>query len=536
MHHMKTRNIITSIITIIFLFSIVSCSDDFLDVEPKNNLTEASYYQTEDHAIEAITACYDPLKHPSFFNIGFFFMFETWSDRAVHESPTFNKMAISATNDYPFFLYVHIYKGIYRCNTALDKIPEIEMDEDLKARLLAEAKFLRAFYNFYATVVYYEPPLLLDVPEDLNIELSNTDNYKFFEQIEKDLLEAVENLPVEYDAANRGRATKGAAYALLGKSFLYKASHAPANNINDDFSKAKQYLSEVKKLEDQGRYGLITAQGTDSLDYCYAYQCNFSAIDLTTPVGKTYNSENNMESLFEVQFHYGGWEVWEGGWQADGSLTSLYFGPDGYRNMVPTAEYVEEVFEEAPPAHPAGLEKDPRRYVTIYETGDTIYYLPETEKEPVAWLWPLHTNPSISDQYGWQKYFSPAHVSNNGPTNLRIIRYSDVLLMLAEAEFHLNGSTDLALECVNKVRQRVGLETLDVLTKEDIMHERDVEFGFEFLRFHDLVRWSMLPNPWVNIEEVLADQNFIKGKHEYLPIPTRELNLHDGALKQNPGW
>jgi len=183
------------------------------------------------------------------------------------------------------------------------------------------------------------------------------------------------------------------------------------------------------------------------------------------------------------------------------------------------------------------LKYDPRRYVTLFEKGDTIIYLDGSP--PVAWDYTKHTNVSIYDGYGWEKYFAPAHKGNNGPDNIRLMRYSDVLLMLAEADFQVNNgaSTQLALDCINEVRERVGLDPISVVTAQAIIHERDVEFGFECLRFHDLVRWSLLSedNPmWVDIESIIP--KYRKGKDEYLPIPMYEINLAGGNLKQNPGW
>ena len=114
-------------------------------------------------------------------------------------------------------------------------------------------------------------------------------------------------------------------------------------------------------------------------------------------------------------------------------------------------------------------------------------------------------NSAISEGFGWAKYFNPAHISNNGPTNLKLMRYADVLLMMAEADFMRNGevSTPLGVECINKVRRRAGLEEITEVTRAAIMHEREVELGFEWLRFFDLVRWSQLEDPWVDIEAIL---------------------------------
>jgi len=509
----------TTVLTVVLLFG---CSEKFLDIEPLNNFSEAQYYKTQQDAIETVTSCYDPIKHPGGYNINFFFLFTTFSDRGIHEQAVLNNFAFDSRYYSVQNIFTYMYKGISRCNTALEKIPQIEMDEELKARLIGEVKFLRSLYNFNVTTIYGEPPLITEVITDLSVNLTNGSRADFLARIEEDLTDAIAVLPESYPPAEVGRATKGAALALLGKTYLYF----------QDFEKAKQYLQQVKDL---GIYELSKPLGNDSLDYCYAYQCNFSAIDLSTASG-TYDSENNKESVFEIQFHTGGWEVWEGGWQADGQLTCLYFGPDGYKNLAPTAEFVDQ-FELAPASHPAGLTYDPRRYVTFYEPGDTINYLPDLDLDPVPWELTTNTNVSISQGYGYQKYFSPAWKSNNDPTNLRLIRYADVLLMLAEAEFQVNGSTTLALECINDVRNRVGLDPISVVTADAIRHERDVEFGFEFLRFHDLVRWSMLPesNPmWVDIEAMIP--KFVKGKNEYLPLPLYEVNLSDGNLKQNPGW
>ncbi len=516
---MKKNHIISALIfMLLFTFSC----EEILDVEPKNNLSEAQYYKTQEHAIQTITACYDPMKHPGGFNINFFFVFTTFSDHSVHEAKAIENFSFSTSENRVKEIWTYLFKGVYRTNMALEKIPPIKMDENLKTRLLAEAHFLRALYYFYLTTVYNEPPLLEEPVEDLNIEMENASRAEILQLIEEDLDFAINNLPVQYDDANVGRATKGAALALMGRTYMYYGM----------FAEARPCLMQVKDLADQGIYGLMMPQANDSLDYCYAYQCNFSAIDLSSP-NATYDSENNKESIFEIQFEEGGWEVWEGGWQADGSLTCLYYGPDGYKNLAPTTGYRDE-FETAPVTHPAGLQYDPRRYVMFYEPGDTIYYLPDTGREPVAWDNNTNMNTAISQGFGWAKYFNPSWISNNGPTNLKLMRYADVLLLLAEAEYQVNGDTQLARDCINAIRERAGLDPVTAVTPGTIIHERSIELGFEWHRFFDLVRWSQLDDPWVDIEALIP--KFQKEKNEYLPIPLYEINLSNGKLKQNPGW
>jgi len=517
---MKATKYISSIILAMFL--LFACSEEFLDIKPPNNLSEADYYKTEQQAIETVTSCYDPLKHPGGININFFFFFEAFSDRGVHEQAMINNFSFDSRYSMVLNIYTYMFKGVYRCNVALQKIPLIKMNEDLKARLLGEVKFLRAQYYFYLTIIYNKPPLITVPLTDLSVKLTNATREELYNQIVSDLTDAIAILPYSYPPDQVGRATKGAALGLLGKTYLYF----------QEFEKAKQCFLQIRE---SGVYSLMKPQGIDSLDYCYAYQCNFAAVDLRSR-NATYHSENNNESVFEIQFNYGGWTEWQGGYEADGRLTDLYFGPDGYRNLAPTHQFAEQ-FELAPASHPAGLKYDPRRYVTLFEKGDTIIYLDGSP--PVAWDYTKHTNVSIYDGYGWEKYFAPAHKGNNGPDNIRLMRYSDVLLMLAEADFQVNNgaSTQLALDCINEVRERVGLDPISVVTAQAIIHERDVEFGFECLRFHDLVRWSLLSedNPmWVDIESIIP--KYRKGKDEYLPIPMYEINLAGGNLKQNPGW
>ncbi len=524
------KKIIFSSIILASIVFMVSCSEDWLDIKPQDRLSEANFYQNEDHALRAITSCYDPMKHPKAFNVNFYFFFDTFSDQSLHEQINLNNMIISASNHRVAEIYTKFYQGVYRTNLALEKIqglkgnPGIEMDEELKSRLIGEAKFLRGFYHYYLAKIFGTPPLITETLEDLDINLGNSDPEEMFAQIEEDFLDAIERLPEKYGSSDLGRATKGAAHAMLGKAYLHQHKFALARD-------------QFKAVKDLGVYSLMMPQGTDSIEYTYAYQCNFTGDDLVSPAGNVYDSENNAESVFEVQFALGGWEIWEGGWQADGHLRTLYFGPEGYRNMVPTLDFVE-AFEMAPENHPAGLQYDPRKYVSLYFPGDTIFYV-QDKKEPRRWINGIHSNISISQGYGWGKHFKPTFWDesvnlNNDYNNIRILRYADVLLLLAEAEYLTNGDTELAREAINMVRERAGLAPLETVTPEDIIHERNIELGFEFKRYHDLVRWSKYPEPWVNITEILP--NYIPARQGLLPMPVSEINLSKGKLKQNPGY
>jgi hypothetical protein len=150
--------------------------------------------------------------------------------------------------------------------------------------------------------------------------------------------------------------------------------------------------------------------------------------------------------------------------------------------------------------------------------------------------------------FGLKKYYYPVYnekdAPRNDPTNRKMIRYSDVLLMYAEVTHLLNEGVTEGLAALNQIRARVDMPSVPALTKQAIVHERDVELALEGWRWPDLVRWSFDSEWGIDMNQILSRQTgpagdgsfYIKGKHEYLPIPVDEINKHEGQLKQNPGW
>ncbi len=509
-------------------FLLSGCGKEWLEVEPQNNLTSSLYYKTQQDAIAAVTAAYDPVKSNGLFGVDFQLMFYALDDRVIFENPNYENILFHSNDPLVADMYMYLYRGIYRTNMALEKIPDIHMDPALKNRLLGEVKFLRALYNFYLRIVFNDPPLVTKVITSIDEgALPNSTPEEFWAQIEQDLLDAIEVLPETYDDQNIGRATKGAAMALLGKSYLYQQSWA----------EAKEYLGRVIS---SGVYHLTMPRKNDSLDYVNAYLCNFTSNPLPAGDGGTYEAENNSESVFEVQNNNDPtyWNYYIPGYGCNGSLVSAYFSANGWRNIAPTAAFARQ-FEKAPSGHPAHLILDPRRYGSLFAVGDTVEYRPGYQWYNMGFDPKVHANPLIAQGYGVRKYYFPLYADTpeapfNDPNNWRIIRYADVLLMYAEAEYHLNGSTPEALDAINRIRERAGMAPVAEVTPEVIIHERDIELGLECDRFHDLVRWSLLPDPWVNPEEMII--GYQKGKTEYLPIPIDEITKSKGLLKQNPGW
>lgn len=515
---------------------MVSCDEDYLDVTNLNAPTQSGYYTTAEHALQAVVACYDPIKGNGLYGLRITHMSIAIGDFGIYEAPSFEQLIYNADDEHVQFIWGYAYRGITKCNLALNKIAGIEdpaLDDALRSRLIGEIKFLKSYYNFVLHTRFNEPPLLNEIITDMQATFGNNTWAEFLEQIEKDLKGytedceyvsgAIELLPETYDAENVGRATKGAALTLLGKTYLY----------HEQFDSAKKYLQQVENL---GLYELSMPQGTDSADYVCAFLANSSAQDLVHK-DRVYIAENNSESIFSIQFANTDFirTPYLPGWMCDGHILNAYNGINGWRNTAVAASYVDQF--EVLESHPAGLVRDPRLYGTVYVEGDTI-----TNKKSSEFYRPFDPGRDmlqhISEGYGIKKGLYPLHEEGaapfNAPHDWRLFKYSDVLLMLAEAEYHVNGSTPLALNALNQLRERAGLEPLEAVTPEAIMHEHACELGLEGVRFWNLVRWGRLGGEWPSPEDFIP--YFIPGKHEFLPIPTTEITKMQGELKQNPEW
>jgi len=520
------------ILTGVIIFA-AGCGEDYLEVENINAVTTGNFYETERDAEYALYAAYGPIGWRGFNGNTFQFLFYCLDDRIIHENAQYELYVFNASDGRVGSLYYDLYKGVYRCNILLQSLPDIPMAEETKNLYFGQLYFLRGFYYFYLASVFYAPPLVTYATENPSDTYGNTPQQELYDFVEEEFAKAINLLPWEWEnGEDVGRATRGAALGMLGKAHLYQ----------QEWDEASVYL---KRLIDEGPHDLMMpAEDGDSLDYLYAYLCNFSPFNLSTEK-KIYKAENNVESVFSAQFNdgfstYG--HYWNPGWQNDGSLFSAYFGINGWRNVVPSRKMAEQY--EAVTSHPAGYDKDPRFYASFFSPGDTIdYWYPDySDFYHVPFKVGIHNLSAISQGYGLKKYCFPMHLSNSAtpfqdPNNWRILRFSDVLLMYAEAEFHRNPSSADGLNALNRVRERVGMPPIPALTREAVIHERDIELFAECLRFFDLVRWGLISDAggtWVNTKDYIT--NFVPGKSEYLPIPISEINVMQGKLQQNPGW
>jgi starch-binding outer membrane protein, SusD/RagB family len=430
-------------------------------------------------------------------------MSDEFSPSAPSYFNDFRTYSFDASSETNKRIWMMMYEGLMRVNQLLEKIEKF--DFALKPRIIGEAKYLRAFYNFHIVTLYGEAPLLTKrLLTDEDMVVAKAKPAQFWAQIELDLLDAIEVLPDQYDRANVGRATKGAAIGLLGKSYLYKACD-PEIGTKEDYAKA---AAEFKKIIEPGQYKLVEN---------FRYVCSVE-------------NENNEESIYEIQykkFQENPWYAF-GGTAAAGQLKNFLFSPNqagGQQWFLPTQELVNS-FEPG----------DLRLKETVYSNGDTMIGGEASVKALLASN-PYFVSSGSETGYCWKKNLEPLRTSEypgGFDDNYVWMRLADVYLMYAEAVIQA-GLPDDWKQYVNLIRARAGLGTVDdyLLTSglsemDYIKHERKVELALEYHRFNDLRRWR-------DAETVLASRGFIAPKNYYLPIPQNEIDLSP-SLNQNDSW
>lgn len=502
MANMKAKQLIFRVaILLIALVAIpISCSDDFLDKPLQGELTQESFPKSDADALLAVNGVYNITRHSSF-NFGLFPVMDIMSDDGYKGS----NPSDAASSIGPFDNFKHIatesnhgrwwntlYEGVKRANVVIEKLPDVTMNETLKTRYIAEARFLRALFYFDLVRAWGDVPLITKVITSPG--QSRTPAAEVFAVIIGDLGLAISGLPEksDYAATEMGRATKGAARGLLARVYLFRK----------DFVNAEKYAMEVIN---SGQYSL---------------EPDF--VNANSEAG-----EHGVESVFEIgamRFE----NIENGGNQ--------YANVQGVRGT---------------PNRGWGFNRPSMSLMASFETGDprlegTVLYLNETI-DGVLIQGDGNTPDETKDAAGNvieiecynQKVWTPGTtVPPQFGHNRRIIRYADVLLMAAEA-LNENGKTVEALVHLNAVRKRARGTTVGVLLdisalpkdalRTVILHERRVELALEGHRFWDLIRTGQAV-------QVLGPLGFQAGKHEVLPIPQNEIDLAQGSLKQTPGW
>jgi hypothetical protein len=494
--------------------ALASCAD--LDVTNPNQQSSQSFWRTRDDALRGVTAVYSALELLGVFGRWQAFANDIRSDIGTAQmSPwgdlaNFNRFELS---DYNFevnrHLWIHNYDLINRANLVTANVPNINMDATLRTRVVGEAKFLRALAYYNLVTLYENIPLFTEplVPTDRPPAVAPAETWA---QIERDLVDAVAALPPTYAGNEVGRATRGAALAMLGKARLQQRKWAEAS----------QALGQVIS---SGQYSLLPN-----------YADNF----------REETELQNSESVFEV-----------GAADQFPTFVGISFpkmiGPC-YRPGAPLPEYnptfcdarpTRWYFDEFMASRTTTGEVDPRLDVTIlysdparademvYNRTRGSYFVDNAASTGVR-----EDTMLFFRKYGEHQIRGDQRWDN--PINYRVIRYSDVLLMQAEALNEQGGANVAqALTYLNQVRARANLPAITGLSgtalRDVILRERMFEFGLESSRWNDLRRHNLLASSLSSHDPDFT--RFVAGKSERLPIPTTETNLNPN-VSQNPGW
>jgi starch-binding outer membrane protein, SusD/RagB family len=491
----KILNKIALTVLVTLSVGVFSCSDDFVKISPEYSIDSENYFNSEDDYYNALVAAYDLLQ-TTYANaiVGEFASNNTLcggeSATDVSGWQQIDDMIHTPTNSNLKDIWNWMFAGVQRTNYFMEF--KDKSDFDAKDEMVGEILFLRAYYHFELVKWFGPIPLKVDERFKLGDEttIPRSSVSEVYAQIETDLNAAI-GLLKDFPSQT-GRATKGAAQALLGKAYLYQDKFAEAANVFED-------------LIGDGDYSLVN---------------NYNSIFEN-------EGENGSESLFEVQYTdvegagFGCLQCSEGNVAVGFSGVRGYTGPlftPGFSFNVPTQNAVDE-FE------PGDLRKD----VAIL---DIVAWAESTGAEYTTGN--EHTG-FFNRKYIPRKRSSEAQGDLNltNPNNYRAIRYADVLLMAAEANNRGGISDAKAQEYISKVRARAfgddnhGITLTGEALTDAIYHERRVELMGEGHHFFDLVRTGRAAD---NID------GFVVGKHELFPIPLEEIEFSNGNWTQNPNY
>jgi len=493
---------IKHILILVLTVSLTSCMEDFLKESPEDRFVIDNFYSSQSDAEAAVTAVYEKLY--ALYERNMFILNELPADTEKNGLGMPNQylqnlefLRHTSENQFTREMWLQCYSGIARANTAILNIPGIEMNEEIRARLVGEAKFLRGLFYFNLVRFYGDVPMILKLESVEDALGARVPAEQVYQQIIKDLTEAEASLPSTYSENNLGRVTKGAAKILLGKVYLTR----------HEFSKAVEKLAEV--INNEGEYG-------------YGLHENYS--DNWNPA-----TENGKEMVLSIEFM-------DAPGNGNGAMVlqgPKYSLPGGFAVLglvnsneadIPTRDLYDRFTD------------DDERKAGTFRT-DFVSLLDGT----------IHTSSiPIFTKYWEENEANPG----NSDANMHIIRYADAILMSAEA-LNETGQTEPAAIQLNRIMERaynstsrnvsgIGADEL----RELIYEERHKELAMEGHRWFDLVRTGRFierMKEHATYEAGVAEKNKVdigqnlKDYMVLMPIPQREIDLNP-ALTQNPGY
>jgi hypothetical protein len=485
-----------------FLATSTGCQK-FLDQPVLGQYEAGQFFTSDTNAILAVNAAYVPLSFRDASSNVLWVLGDVASDDAVKGSnpgdqadfeniDIFNITPINAAVEAQ---WRRDYDGIFKCNVVLDGLPtsNTSVSATVRQQVVGQAQFLRAYYYFQLATIYGNVPLRLKVETPAELQSPALPQAQIYAQVEADCQTAMATLPANWTGTDVGRATKGAAMALLAKTYLYEQK----------WQLAAQTAQAVEAL---GTYSLLPV-----------FANNFRAA-----------TKNNVEAIFSVQ-HTSGLSP------NQGTNLNQWFAPrpqNGYGFFLPTQSLVNN-FERTS----AGV-VDPRLDYSLGRAGQSFFGVPfDATWSSTGYVSKKHLQPLTE---------IPTTTKGDGNLNFQAIRYAEVLLIDAEASNEAGNSAN-ALKALNQVRKRaresylydntlpssgtVPTGLLPDLTLTDqsqlrdaIRRERRAEMALEFQRFFDIVRYGQ-----TYAQQALADRpNFNYSRNRFYPIPQSERDTNKG--------
>lgn len=559
--------------------SLTGCYD--LDRYPTDKLSSETYFKTEDHAKSAMMGIYSRMQNDNVF--GLQFSMDCLGGIAMgYDNASYTNImsgTYDVTNGQVSSKWTNLYEGIARTNIFLRNVDGCAMSDELKAQYKAEARFMRALFynellNFFGGVPYYDETT--DVLKDYaNMKNPRSTADQIRQYVLADL-QAAEVLPETWDAANHGRATKWAARALEGRVFLY----------NKQYAEAKKCFEDVIQHSGSSLYddyaGLFLPGGDDSSEMIFAIQ-NMGGVgtDYGMPMcfymgtrasyGSCWNNVM-VATTFADSYEWKdgrpfSWKEYFAGTElADfetNNATKAKFFNSTFKGSKITAyttykDQIKQMYADRDPRMTATLITPYSDYIAWYKNKEhpSIFALPVNTVQDGNGFIRVNGNYNC---YLWRKFVPEGNMGgainkrDDTPINFPLIRYADVLLMMAECEWALNNDA-VAIDYINQVRQRPSVmmpkltwngvdSPVNVKTHDEVFarlrHERAVEFAGEGLSFNDMKRWGLLETLNGKAENEITGKTRYKRvvrSRDYLwPIPSTEIEKN-AELTQNPGW
>lgn len=509
---------------------IFSSCDKFLETTPSDFLSPANYYDTEEQLNFALNGVYDVLGQRAVYGDALISRMGTEADEGFYAVSSFAGTQVynhSTADTYVLNLWQLLYDGINRANVLIENINKPQMDENKRNVILGQAKFLRAYYHFLLVSNWGDVPLMMKATSSANeTSAVRTPQKEVYEAILEDMEKAEGLVEPAVTVGFGGKINKSAVRGILARVCLYMAGN-PVNDV----SKYQEALKWSKMVIDENVHALNPVYQDIFINYAA-------------------DKYDIKESIWEVEF----WGNTAGSYREGGRVGIN----TGIANPSTAAYAYGFIQTTAKLFNSYGSVKDLRRDWAIapfrYQSQGTI-----KANWNATQIYERHCGK-------WRREYevvSPKSM-NDSPENFPLLRYSDVLLMYAEAENEVNGPTSLAYDAINQVRKRaygklltgavnvnegnVPAGLLKTQFADYIKAERSRELCFEGLRKYDLIRWGVLGSTLKQVSDEItasaptalkyaakAGINFVDPQHLLLPVPIYEMGINK-ALIQNTGW